>query len=192
MKQRSFAVILSLFAASSVSAQTGDERPYVRIVCDDTAGMVTVAEGVAPGESEILKGRDVQSLDQMLRLKPVGNEDGILLTVCRLKRTCRLGKSIYKLEVEPYVYNRRVQGMCGAAAPTVKLKVSRNNRNILQGFVFKINCPADGDTETIVDSVSLHEANNQAVFATHRSGVAAQKSVEFSNLPNMQRRMLFE
>lgn len=183
--------VLMFAPGSSVSAHENSVWPYVTIFCDKTKQVLTISEGNADSESDIPRNANAWGLNEMLQFMPIGTEDGITEVKFPHKQECKIAKSTYQIAVQPYNYNHRIQGMCGAAAPSAQLTIFRNGKVFISNLVFRINCVADGDTDNKIEEVSFSELNHYAVFQLRNKTLALQKIVNFRMLPTLRRSSLF-
>jgi hypothetical protein len=183
--------VLMLVLGSSVSAHENSVWPYVTISCDKIKQVLIVSEGTADSEAEIPRNANAWGLDEMLQFMPIGTEDGITEVKSPLRQECKIAKSTYQIAIQPYNYNHRIQGMCGAAAPSAQLTIFRNGKIFIRNLVFRINCLADGDTDNKIEEILFSELNHHAVFQLRKKTLVVQKIVNFSVLPTLRRASLF-
>ncbi|MDB5814681.1 MAG: hypothetical protein JWN23_1798 [Rhodocyclales bacterium] len=184
--------MLSCVWSPFVLAHTGDGFPYATVSCDKTNQRIVVSEKIAETEDEIPKDKSSMGLDGMLEISPIGEEDGVLKVKKYLNRTCILGKAKYRLIVKPHFFNNRVQGMCGAAAPSINLAVYKNGKIIMRDFIFKINCPSEGDLNNKVNEVLIDDKSLSVIFSIAKAKDNKNITIPFGFLPSLKRDALFE
>jgi hypothetical protein len=172
-------------------AHADDYWPYVTITCDNAKQSLSIAEHIAESETAIPKTLSTYGLDGMLEFVPAGESDGVMKIKAPLKKNCRIGKADFRLVILPHLYNPRVQGMCGAAAPSVQMSVWRNGKLLLDKLLFRVHCPTDGATDTEIEAASFSELGRRVVFAIREKNHAGQKSLSFDDLPNFDRSNFF-
>ncbi len=186
------ALVLGTLTSFCACAHTGDTWPYAEVSCEPTRGTVVVLEAVADSEDAIPKRRGVRGLDAMLVFTPVG-DSGFVSERSRWVVKCRLGRSQYSIQVEPYLFNpSNVQGMCGAAAPAARVTVLRNRKPLLAKLVLATECFADGNTDDRIDKISISEQHMVATFDLSTSVGTGRQEIPFAELPTLERRRLFQ
>jgi len=125
----------------------------------------------------------------MLKLERVGDDEVQYARAPWVVR-CKLGRSRYAIRIEPYVYNARIQGMCGTAAPSARLTIYRDTKVLVGGLIMKIRCAHEGDTDSYISKVSLDESRTAAVFEVTRPSGISQRDVAFQDLQDVRRQSL--
>ena len=185
------ALLVAVTGAGPAAASDGDGWPFVAVTCDAAAASVRIQESIADSEAAIPVGANVRSLDKMLRQSSLGENDALMSVASRLVRQCRFGSNVYRVTVKPSNAHPRVQGMCGAGAPTAVLSVSRNGHPLLARLLFRITCIPDGDIDNRIEAVTLFDRREAAVFELADATEKSQATLEFSRLGALNRDSLF-
>ncbi len=120
----------------------GPEVPEYVVRCDPANALLTIEEaGVTPdaSDSELISQRTARNARiTEYRITPgdltkAGGTDmqPLLLPAKKSQFQCRLGKSAYRVVIEPYIFNARVMGECGAAEPVISATVFRDSQSVL-------------------------------------------------------------
>lgn len=189
-----FVLLISITLVWPLSASAHEDYiwPYVTIECDNGKNLISIAEGIAESEVDISKIPNAWGLDKMLKYVPAGTEDGAIEIKSPLMKKCKIGKIAYKFWIQPYIYNHRVQGVCGAAASSVQLKISRNNKILINDLVFRKNCFSEDDFDQNIEKIVISELNQNANFQLSQKQLSKQKNISLKALPAIHRKDLFQ
>ncbi len=165
--------------------------PFVTVACDAGRDTLYISEGRADAEADIPQGEGVFSLNGMLKFVPIGAEDGRTEVKSTLEKKCQRAAATYMLVVVPHKYNHHVQGACGAASPSVKLTLFRDDKILIKDLLFKVNCWQEGGDDTEIETVSVSEAEHRVTFYIRQNGASTKRIVEFKKLPTLNRSSLF-
>jgi hypothetical protein len=182
---------LLLICLGSAPTFAGD-FPYVEVTCSKEAGQLIIKELSVDDEKLIPAGKQVQSLIAMTEIKtidgPAGKQDHRVRK--RNYRTeCEVAGAKYRVQVAPWNFNPRVNGMCGGYAPSTELTVWRGKERLVNHLVFSGFCnPPDSDLS--IETVSLNEATKTAEISVNSSKGRADERVPFSELKKIKRQQL--
>lgn len=160
-----------------------NSNPYVLVACDSSKQSIYVAEGRADDEGDIPKGPNARSLNEMLKFIPSGKDDGRTEVKTVIEKVCRAGAARYKLTIVPHKFNHHVQGACGAAAPSAKLTLLRNDKILLKDLIFRINCFQEGAVEMEIESIFISEAERRATFYIRNNEISKKLTLDFNSIP---------
>lgn len=166
--------------------------PYVVVSCDTEGQTLNITEGRADREEDIPRFKNAWSLGAMLKFTPDGTGDGLLEEIAPLQKECTAGRAKYTLVIHAYKFNHRIQGRCGAAAPSVKLTLLRDGKILIKDLIFRLNCFEDGDDENEIESVWISEPGQHATFYIRNDEVTRKRVVDFNMLPSLSRDMLLQ
>jgi uncharacterized protein YecT (DUF1311 family) len=153
-------------AIETEPGQEHDSSPSDYVVrFDRQMQQLTVAESrfmPAIGFRGSERGVSEFRVDPATLTKSGGTEDQPLqLPAGRKDYKVRLGRALYRVVVEPHIFNPRVMGECGAADPVISLSISRDGKPLFSKLSFQ-----DCRTGRTIHRIQVNEpANSIKVLA---------------------------
>lgn len=183
---------------------TADEvqsQEYV-VRCDPKNGVLSIQESGAAGagrsQGELPQDGEESGLaehhiEPSELTKAGGSEmQPLRLSAGKKRFQCRLGKSLYRITIEAYIFNARVMGECGAAEPVISADVIRNGQRILRTQRFATCISAS----RVIHRIWFDErSQSMRVLATLDSNflpIRIEKAFRFAALPKDLEEAVFE
>jgi uncharacterized protein len=130
-------------------AENGDQTPTSYVFrCDKHNKRVTVAERnyLPVIDSQYFHDEVSEfTIDPASLTKIAGTEtEPLRLSAGRKVYRCKLGSSVYRIVIEPYIFGGRIFGADGARAPVISLSIDRDGQSVFSNINF-----ADADNRII-------------------------------------------
>jgi len=111
------------------------------------------------------------------------------LSAGRKTYKCRLGNVLYRVVVEPYIFNARVMGQCGAADPVISLSVSRNGKQLLSNLNFQNSC----HTDKMIHRIQVFEREKSIkILALLDAQITIERTFSLTSFPKEWEEAIFE
>jgi tetratricopeptide (TPR) repeat protein len=146
---------------------TADQgESFVEVNCDPIADTFEIRELSYSGDTRVqYKSKseidndpsDSNGLYSLADLVIYENQDDpVIAKRTTLKKTCRLSIGVLRAEIEPWNYNSRALGMCGAGPPSAQVSLSRETFLLIRDVVFDPSChsPEPAITSILVNAKS--------------------------------------
>ncbi len=185
-----FYALLLCFLVST--AAHSEDWPYVRVTCDQRSARLTIEELSAESRELIPNEKGVHSLIALTDIRTMNGPTGVQdyrVRKSNVESTCNIGTSHYRLQVSPWKFSAKINGMCGDYSPSTELTVWREGQKLLDKLVFAGFCDPP-DSEFAIESVSFDEAARTARVSIRGLRATVQKSLPFSDLIKIERRRL--
>jgi hypothetical protein len=165
--------IVAMVAAVSAHAEFSN---YAQVSCNEHNLVVTISELQTEDEAELIAVPGTQSVTLRSLVRLVSDDRGdFLIKDHHWKSSCVLGAGDYALQISPWKYNAKINGLCGALDPSIELSVSRNGIQLIERLVFSGSCDGTWNEKLIIESVSFDELGRIATFVVTNSGDERQE-----------------
>jgi len=193
-------VCLNAILAAGLSAyvaRADESWPYARVTCDSPRGEVTIRQDYSESRSEIPKEKGVVDLYSLTAVRTVNVEasgvQDFLVPVKSFRHACTLKKSRVAVRIDPWKFQPRISGMCGAGSPNVKLNAWSDHVHIAKDLKFSGLCTSPG-ADIVVHAVTIRPRDRVAVIEYIDNSEASDrvytKTVSFEELSTFDRETL--
>jgi ankyrin repeat protein/uncharacterized protein YecT (DUF1311 family) len=181
------------------SAERPESPEYV-VKCDPRKGILSILESGAPDldPSEEEPPPTARAVEHIIRpgsLTKGEERDGQFFLLAEKEENfqCRLGTTVYRVTIAPYIFNTNAMGECGAAEPVISAQVIRDGQVILADQRFATCRGAEG---RVIHRIRIDERQqSMRVLATLDAFVlplSIEKSFSFSALPAQFEHAVFD
>jgi hypothetical protein len=184
-------IALLVIIAPIVSLADEPESTEYVVRCDRHDHQLTITE--AKFDYQTAKAGITKFTIKADTLTKIGGTDAqpLLLPARRKIFKCQLGKASYRVVVEPYIFNARIMGECGAAPPSISLSVSRDGKQIFSKINFE-----DCRTGRTINRIQVNESEKStkvlALLNPYSLPIQVERTYQLLSFPMDWEQAIFE